>query len=49
MTEIKRREVKKLNISVGLIRKLLHRNARASVAKIFAKAYPFDVARTLQS
>lgn len=49
MTEMEKREGKKLNISVGLIRKLLHRNGRTSVAKILAKAYPFDVARMLQT
>jgi magnesium transporter len=37
-----------VNISLGLIRKLLHRSARAAVAKIFTKAHPFDVARIFQ-
>lgn len=36
-----------VGVSVALIRKLLHRGARASVAKILAKAYAVDVARML--
>src|SRR5438128_8099521 len=34
-------------ITVSVIRKLLHRNARPHVARIFAKAYPVEVARLL--
>ncbi|HJQ26603.1 MAG TPA: magnesium transporter [Blastocatellia bacterium] len=34
-------------IPVSVIRKLLHRNARPHVARIFAKAYPVEVARLL--
>ena len=48
MTENLGKKATNVNISVGLIRKLLHRSARSSVAKIFAKARPFDVARILQ-
>ena len=36
-------------ISVAILRKLLHRNARAAIAKIFTKAYPVEVARLLAS
>jgi magnesium transporter len=34
-------------VPVALVRKLLHRGARTSLARIFAKAYPVEVARTL--
>ena len=34
-------------ITVSVIRKLLHRNARAHLARIFTKAYPVEVARVL--
>src|ERR1044071_5782755 len=34
-------------IPVPLARKLLHRGARQNLARIFAKAYPVDVARLL--
>ena len=34
-------------ITVSVIRKLLHRGARAHLARIFAKAYPVEVARVL--
>ncbi|HEY9232018.1 MAG TPA: CBS domain-containing protein, partial [Blastocatellia bacterium] len=34
-------------ITVSVIRKLLHRNARPHVARIFAKAFPVEVARLL--
>ncbi|MEW6207197.1 MAG: magnesium transporter [Acidobacteriota bacterium] len=36
-------------VPVSLFRKLLHRGARANVAKILSKAYPVDVARLLSS
>ncbi len=48
MTEMTNKQATNINISVGFIRKLLHRSARSSIAKIFAKAHPFDVARILQ-
>ena len=48
MTEMNLKQTTNISISAGLIRKLLHRGARSSVAKIFAKAHPFDVARILQ-
>jgi magnesium transporter len=34
-------------ITVSVIRKLLHRGARAHLARIFSKAYPVEVARVL--
>jgi magnesium transporter len=34
-------------VPVALVRKLLHRGARSHLARIFAKAYPVDVARLL--
>ena len=34
-------------ITVPVIRKLLHRNARPHLARIFSKAYPVEVARLL--
>lgn len=34
-------------VSVALVRKLLHRNARSAVAKIFSKAYAVEVARVI--
>lgn len=34
-------------LTVGVIRKLLHRNARARLGRIFNKAYPVEVARLL--
>ncbi|HKG23198.1 MAG TPA: magnesium transporter [Blastocatellia bacterium] len=36
-------------IPIALVRKLLHRNARANLSRIFTKAYPVDVARLLAS
>jgi magnesium transporter len=36
-------------ITVSVIRKLLHRGARARLAKILAKAYPVEVARLLSA
>jgi magnesium transporter len=36
-------------VPVALFRKLLHRGARANVARILSKAYPVDVARLLLS
>jgi magnesium transporter len=36
-------------ISVALVRKLLHRNARSAVAKIFTKAYAVEVARIISA
>src|SRR2546423_14467862 len=36
-------------ITVSVIRKLLHRNARPHVARIFAKAFPVEVARLLSA
>ncbi len=36
-----------IEVTVALVRKLLHRGARAAIAKILAKAYPVDVARML--
>lgn len=36
-------------VSVALVRKLLHRNARSAVGKIFSKAYPVDVARIVSA
>ncbi|HEU4386879.1 MAG TPA: magnesium transporter, partial [Blastocatellia bacterium] len=33
--------------SVNVVRKLLHRGARTNLARMFAKAYPVDAARTL--
>jgi magnesium transporter len=36
-------------VSVALVRKLLHRNARSAVAKIFSKAYAVEVARVISA
>src|SRR5687768_18429401 len=36
-------------VSVALVRKLLHRNARSAVAKIFTKAYAVEVARIISA
>ena len=36
-------------VSLSLVRKLLHRNARPAVGKIFSKAYPVEVARIVSA
>ncbi|MBI3651364.1 MAG: magnesium transporter [Acidobacteria bacterium] len=51
MAETKNLPLSKGNpgISVALVRKLLHRNARSAVGKIFSKAYPVEVARIISA
>lgn len=43
------RQTGNTKISLAILRKLLHRNARPAIAKIFTKAYPVEVARLLTS
>jgi magnesium transporter len=47
MMEAGKKGITHTPVSVPLVRKLLHRGARSHLARIFAKAYPVEVARLL--
>ncbi len=45
MMELNNKTAQPTQLPISVVRKLLHRGARANLARIFAKAYPVEVAR----